>query len=175
LKYFTPRLLAQFGSSNNRRAAAASRAWEQAHAKYLRHFASVKPTLPLKLRSLLKQYYLHDAAVLSLVSEKSLFICIELDRPEDESLMLIYKLTEEPEIQNHAVLEEPGAPLQWQYDEISIEKKAGSMVFCHDILFTSGRELKIRFHGFDWKKGKTLLATKATPSASAPTAMVKVG
>lgn len=128
----------------------------------LKRLQAIKP----KLRSLGERFYLHDASVLSIVGEKSLYILLELDQPEPESLLLIYKLVKNPVILDHPNLQEPGTPLQWQYDEISIEKSGPSPVFRHDILFTGGRELRIRFHAFDWKAGKKILAPAPEPLVS---------
>lgn len=166
MKYFTPELLARFASKDERTASAASATWERAQQKYLKHLRAIKTKLPAKFRSLLERFYLHDASVLSIVGEKSLYVFLEPDEAEPESLLLIYKLAKDPVILHHPILEEPGTPLQWQYDEITIEKQAPSPIFRHDILFTSGRELKIRFHGFDWKTGKKILAPTAEPLVS---------
>lgn len=149
MKYFTPDLLARFGSMDDAVADAAHQEWEEVNAKYLEHLREIRPKLPRAAKSLLRHHCLHDAKLLALGIRRdglAISMFLELDAPHDRAISLSYDLTKRAELLKHPALSEPGTPLEWLYDEFNIvTKRRGRPLFTHSILFTGGRELRLTF------------------------------
>jgi hypothetical protein len=64
MRFFTPDLIAQFGSDDDRIALAAHTELERRSEEYSRSLGEVELELPQRFRELLNRYYLHDARVI---------------------------------------------------------------------------------------------------------------
>jgi hypothetical protein len=64
MNYFTPDLLARFGSEDDRVALAAQEELEQRAERYAQYRRSIAAKLPKRFRELQQRFYLHDARVL---------------------------------------------------------------------------------------------------------------
>jgi hypothetical protein len=161
MKYFTPELLARYGSYDEKVADAAHYDWEQLHAAYLRELDSIREKLPKKLQSLLKNFYLHDAKVAGAFSNKKCFlIVLQLDAQPERVVVVRYELAGKPRILRHRRASEDEPPLEWLYDEIHQQKGRPSPVFTHAILFTGGWELQLPFRGLDWDTYRKVMSPK---------------
>jgi hypothetical protein len=148
MKFFTPDLLLRFGSLDDAIAHAAQEEWEEVNRKYLDHLEKIRPKLPRGVRSLLRNFCLHDAGLLALglqQDHRELFLVLAFDGPDKRGLMLTYDLTSRPELIRHPSLSEEGTPIEWLYDELEVVKGGKQPVFAHSILFTGGRELRLTF------------------------------
>jgi hypothetical protein len=168
MKYFTPDLILQFGSNDDAIANAASAEWDRLQEVYLRHLKKIGPKLPRSMRSLLKRYYLHDARVCTMAIDEgsTLAITLRLDGEGNGWLQLTYRLAEGPTIHPHPEVAEREAPMEWLYDEVGLVKGKPS-TFQHNILFTNGRELEVRFHNVTVKHFRKLLSPGARPADEA--------
>jgi hypothetical protein len=160
MKFFTPDLLARFGSADDATADAAHREWEQADGKYRKRLDRIRAKLPPAARELTRRFCLHDARLLTLGVRddyRSLFLFLSLDTPDGEGLLLEYDLVKRPQILKHPSLSEPGTPLEWLYDEFGVGRGRGHPTFKHSILFTGGRELDLTFRGLRLRLFKKVL------------------
>lgn len=152
MKYFTPDLLARFGSTDDAIADAASAEWEGAHKAYRDHLKELGKRFPLGVRSLLRHYHLHDAKVLTMAFDDRPYFSIFLDinnpsDPRKRFVELGYRLVRPPRFVRHQALPNDGTPLRWWlYDEFDVTR-GESLVFSHSILFTGGYELQLAFTG----------------------------
>ena len=80
MKYFTPDLLAKYGSLDDQIADAAHLEWEAATERYQKHFRLIRRQLPKKLRGLLRRFHLHDARVCFVgIDDLVMHLTIQLD------------------------------------------------------------------------------------------------
>src|SRR5262249_12212126 len=137
MKYFTPDLLARFGSPDDTIANAASEEWERAQAAYLEYLQAIRPTLPKGGRQLLDRFCLHDARVLARIFDERPVFSIVLQPqkprdPRDQLLELKYRLARPPKFARQQPPPEDGTPLQWWlYDEIGVVNDEPVFVFTH--------------------------------------------
>jgi hypothetical protein len=180
MKFFTPDLLARFGSEDDRLAHAAQGELERRADEYLRSFREIESILPARFRELLDRYYLHDARVITRAAsigteldriEQSLrmgmpldcgasqgqdhlvpsfWIPLQLDTPPKETLLLQYRDVQIEKAELHECLFEDCPQLEWQYDEVDVARGGVVPEFRHSILFTRGLELRLRFRDFDF-------------------------
>jgi hypothetical protein len=184
MNYFTPDLLARFGSEDDQLAEAAHDEVELRTEEYVRAVQEIKPKLPSRFRDLLDQFYLHDARVLPRSSlmeadlerlEQSLrtgmpplgdlnrhllsfWIPLQLDTPPREILVLQYRSVVIENAEIHDSLFEECPYLEWQHDEVELDQTGERMEFRHSILFTRGLELRLRFRDFDFATLKPMEA-----------------
>jgi hypothetical protein len=145
MKFFTPELLARYGSEDDRVADAAHEDWERATEQYRQHLSQIQPKLPRAVKSLSKRFCLHDARLKMLAIGKdnhSVSMFLELG---DTGVLLFYELLSPPRMTKHAFLVEPGSPIEWLYDEFDVKQDGGQRVCTHTILLTGGRELELTF------------------------------
>jgi hypothetical protein len=146
MKYFTPELyLALQDFSSDEAMDTADANWEAAAKRYRRTLRRLLPSLPRGLRSLVEDFYLHDADVLGMGRHGKTFVMVvRLEVPPRELLVLNYRLTAEVVIQEHTG--DPGernGPVQWLYDEVgAVPGKSGC--WSHSILLTNGWEVQLR-------------------------------
>jgi hypothetical protein len=180
MRFFTPELLARFGSDDPQIAQAAQEELERRSEEYLDLLRSLQPRLPDRFRDLLDRFYLHDARVLDestfieaishqfgrtlwggLRSERvsslgresplqSFWLHLQLDTPPRETLVLQYRSARIEKVEVHESLHEESPDLEWQYDEVEVIQADTMFEFRHSILFTMGLELRLRFQGFDF-------------------------
>lgn len=157
MKYFTPELLARYGSPDDRVADAAHAEWEAATERYQEHLRSVEHELPRRLRRLLRRYYLHDAGVPFVgVADQVLHLTVELDAPPRDTLFLRYRLVSEPQVESHSLAKYDAQPLTWLYDELDVVRGGAFPVIEQRILFSNGRELTIRFQDLNYSTARAL-------------------
>ncbi len=179
MKYYTPDLLARFGSDDRKAAKAARRELERNADRYAAHLGAILGRLPPRFAEMQERFYLHDARVLGPAmpwpasdsrpwlapvswgegeggraggagAEASFGFVLHLDTPPREFLVLHYRLAAIDEISHHPRLREAGlAPLEWLHDEADVAQRGGAE-FTHSILFTGGLEVRIRFKEFDY-------------------------
>jgi hypothetical protein len=121
MRYFTPeRYLALQDFSSDDAMDAADAAWEAAAQRYRRLLKRVLPALPQGLRSLVSDFYLHDADVLGMGRQGETFVLVlRLEVPPRELLVLTYRLTAAAVIKEHAFpAQRSSGPVQWLYDEV---------------------------------------------------------
>jgi hypothetical protein len=151
MKYFTPeRYLALQDFRSDEAMDAADAAWEAAAHRYRRVLKRLQPSLPKGLRSLVSDFYLHDADVLGMGREGQTFVLVlRLEAPPRELLIVTYRLTAEAVIKEHAFPAEcGGGPVQWMYDEVgAVPGKSGW--WSHSILLSNGWELQLRLAEVD--------------------------
>jgi hypothetical protein len=151
MKYFTPDLLARFGSSDEAVADAAEELWDQKQKEYKKYLQSIWQELPPGVKKLLKRFYLHDARVLTVARDErqsvSIFLRLDgVDGPGDGLVELKYKLEGQIKVIRQQEAPSNGAPLKrWLYDEMALVSGEGPRIFLHSILFSGGWELQIPF------------------------------
>jgi hypothetical protein len=185
MKYFTPDLLARFGSPDNTIASDAQEELENRAEQYSNHLNRIREKLPERFRELQERFYLHDARVLSPLLPfpldfsfvpvllgapdwlhrlnwgrspwPSFFLALELDTPPREVLVLNYRDVVIDETSRHRPFQAEEVPyLEWQHDEIEIVQENGSRKILHSILFSNGFELRVQFSDFDFATLKPL-------------------
>jgi hypothetical protein len=190
MKFFTPDLLARFGSDDVQVAHEAQEELERRAEEYLRSVGAIESILPLRFRELLDQLYLHDARIITREAsigtdleriERSLrtdtpsdwgaspgrghlfpsfWIPLRLDTPPQQMLLLQYRVVQIERAELHESLFEECPYLEWQYDEIDVARTGETPEFCHSILFTRGFELRVRFKDFDFATLKPMDAAE---------------
>jgi hypothetical protein len=158
MKYFTPDLLARFGSDDDAVADAASVEWEQALAAYLQHLQAIRGELPRRVRHLLDRFNLHDARVSTLAIDRELLsVTLQFGNGRGRGVQLNYRLAAEPKITHHPVPGEETTPLEWLYDELALVKEESFVLYKHNILFTRGWELELVFHSLGVRRYRKVL------------------
>jgi hypothetical protein len=144
VKYFTPELFVESNSEDKKVAKQASRRWDRAVDDYARYLKSINRRLPAKVRQLAR-LNLHDATLENLSFDRSpdQELAQLTLRQRDRAAGLLYFLIEPPTM-TQAIDRFPfcPSPIYWLYDEVSID---GPGDFSHEILFSDGRELHLRF------------------------------
>lgn len=151
MKHFTPQLYVEFNSNDAAIADWADAQWEQAISDYRSHLQQIRGKLHGDVRELAENICLHDATYLGYtktpVPKSAGETAMVALQQNDKVVLLFYVLTDEPSLsQAH-----PGAvfrhdDVRWLYDELDV---ADNGVFTHEILFSNGRILSIRFVALD--------------------------
>jgi len=156
MKYFTPDLLARFGSTDDRVAADASEQWEGAHQAYREHLDSIHARIPKAVRSLLGQFNLHDARVLAMGlrgDDRTFSIILQLDSPRRDGLQISYQLAAPLKFVQHQELSGDSTALGWWlYDELDRPTEEPFSVYTHSILLTGGWEVQLAFYALHWAR-----------------------
>jgi hypothetical protein len=164
MKYFTPGLYRRLQDcSSDDAMGAADAAWETAAQRYKRMLRRVRTLFPKGLRSLVEDFYLHDAEVLSMEQEgKTFVIVLRLDTPPRELLVLTYQLLEEA-IVNTDALPSRGdlEPVQWMYDEVCAARGKG-IGWVHSILLSNGWEIQLRLSNVEVTRAQALYPIPGT-------------
>jgi hypothetical protein len=182
MKYYRQDLLARFGSRDDAIALAAQEELEAQSEKYVQYLNQIRDKLPVRLRELQENYYLHDARVLAawppdyptesyglpwnglinwgggvkIFHAPFASVTLQLDTPPKELLVLNYRYAR---ITGWAPFELGGERtpyLEWSHDEIEVLEGKGSPEFQHTILFSNGYEWQIWFNDFDFATLKPL-------------------
>jgi hypothetical protein len=176
MKYYTPELLARFGSDDLAVAKAAQKELEQKADEYVSHLDRVRPKLPPRFAEVQERFYLHDSRLVEPVffwahpesmrdagRYSSFFLILQLDTPPQEILVMHYRFVLIEQVSHHpAPQEENGAPLEWLHDEIDLVGSDDHTEYGHSILLTHGIELRLRFRDFDY----AILKPMGQPSKS---------
>jgi hypothetical protein len=157
MNYFTPERYLRLGNLDDEQSfLAAQQQWEEALSGYREQLQRIQKKLPRGLWQLMKSVYLHDARVLSMQQDAETFI-ITLQPQSDPARLAVlgYTLVEEPTINQNALPPERcREPIEWLYDELSLDRPEGPRglpepdgppTFRHDILLSNGWEVQIRF------------------------------
>lgn len=162
MKYFTPDLLARFGSAEEAVADTAHEEWEQRQEAYLEHLAAIRPQLPESVRTVLDQFCLHDARLLTIGTDSAkLSLSLQLDAPRNHGLWLEYQLLDKVKRATHPSLVEGDTPLEWLYDEIDLASSYPAPAFTHSILLTNGWELQLVFRALRVENFQRIIAFPA--------------
>jgi hypothetical protein len=160
MRYFKPELLARFRSLDDDVADAAAKEWERATAQYKAKLAGFRSRLPLGARSLLRNFTLHDATLLSIaVGEKSptisLFIRLEGSPERNGRILELQYTSPEYSLRKYGDIDKDSPDLSHVlYDEFSELKKGG---FAHSLLLALGIELRIHFTNLRIRQMKRLI------------------
>jgi hypothetical protein len=160
MKYFTPELLAAYGSDDPAIWQDAEARWEAASTAYQAALAAIQADLPPGLRQLVDRYYLHDAAIRGMGRRHTTFvIMLQLDTPPQPLLTLTYSLVEEPRIDPEALgpaVRSPGSGVEWQYAEL--ERVPGQPpTWRQSILLSNGWEITLHFRDVQVEEAQALL------------------
>lgn len=190
MKYYTPELLARFASDDEKIALAAQDELEQRAEQYAEYLKSIAKKLPPRFRELPERYYLHDAQVAwpffpwfaadmgplhpemlwDMFEDRafdrsggvpSFVIALQLDAPPKELLVLHYRGVrfDGPPFRPRW---HPRFPfLEWRHDEVELVAADREVEFLHDVLFSEGVELRLRFTDFDFATLKPMTTTPA--------------
>lgn len=153
MKYFTPKLLARFRSSEDDMADAAATEWDQASAAYRARFRSVRDRLPVGVRRLAK-VSLHDARLIGVAISERRPLFSMIVQPESSS----DRTHEALELSYHTIAgttpgllitaHDPSAGERRDvcilYDEFDVDEEHS--FFTHALLLSDGREIQVRFH-----------------------------
>jgi hypothetical protein len=182
MKYFTPDLLARFGSDDAAVATPAQEELEEASRAYAKHLKQIKGQLPTRFRKFQEKYYLHDARVvmaypLTDLTEQTRLpweglirngngerilraslatLMVELNAPPKELLVLTYRFAS---VVGRAPTEPPADPvpfLEWQHDEVEVVERDDEILVRHEILFSNGFAFQIEFLDFDFAPLKSV-------------------
>jgi hypothetical protein len=157
MRFFTPELFVELNSDNDDVIDRAERKWEVARTQYQNYLKSIEKKLPNSLLQFCKEMHLHDSrvkyepnpvwtichtdntgqhtgAVLAVTYKATEFVLSYLDLVEPTR---VHRPVDSPVFHSQHVL--------WLYDEVSQVKKN---VYSHDILFSDGNVLTVRFKGF---------------------------
>jgi hypothetical protein len=158
MKFFTPELFVRLNSDNDDEIDQAEADWEAARKKYQKHFKRIEAKLPRPLVKLCNAVPLHDAVVerprhlawtvyenddrgehswtiLSVRQPDAAYDLVYLDPVEPSQLN---RLVDSPVFTEENVI--------WLYDEVSYQRG----ICMHEILFSNGVVLTIRFKGFKY-------------------------
>ncbi len=163
MQYFTPELFVRLQTFRDATELNAVHAeWDSALARYREQVRDIEPLLSPSLQRFLKEFCLHDAAILAMDrGPRTLTITLRLDPPQPFLLTLTYSLVDEPEINRSALPAEYRSPQPlWLYEELSIapatSPKQGGTIYQHDILLSNGWEVRLRFWKLAFSKREAL-------------------
>jgi hypothetical protein len=181
MQYFTPELVVRLQNLQDR---AALTEWDAAAERYAAALRHVLPQFPGPLRKVASEAILHDAEVLSIFqSGTNLSITLQPELDESHLLVLAYTLVEDPRLDTAAFSEQYRTEYSaWMYDEFSLgepiarlparQRKGAAQqngrvpVYCHDILFSNGWELFLRFRQFKVTRPRRILPASRTAAAA---------
>lgn len=172
MRFFTPRLFADLNSENEDVADRAEEKWEAARNEYQRYFQTIEKKLPASLVRFSKTAALHDGriqeriwtlfetndqgeqsrALLSVKHERADYNLVYLDLAEPTRLT---HPVESPVFRDDNVI--------WLYDEVGWIKKG---VYSHEILFSNGNVLLVKFKGFKYTEAPIITARLPVEASS---------
>ena len=158
MRYFTPELYARGNSASEAAARGVEEAWEGALRRYQRRWSRIRAGFPQTVRDFDEaQVCLHDAEVLQLARQGKRFIMVLQPGPPAQSLViLMFALTEEPIIVTDVLPETVRTRrLVWLYEEFDRDR-GGKRSF--EVLLGNGWEIRLRFQGFQFLVGQTILS-----------------
>jgi hypothetical protein len=180
VKYFTPERLVQLQDRANRETfLAALEDWESALQAYQEHLGRIREILPLALRRLLRSASFHDAEVIDVWPPKPkgqpgrFTIILQPESDPARRIVLRYSLEDSPRINKTALPEiARSRPMAWLYDELDVEPPVGEehsvgtegRIFTHDILFSNGWEVGLRFRKVTVERPPSLISAGAGSS-----------
>ena len=166
MRFFTPALYLQLQDHDDATIDAADGAWDAAGEAYVRRLDEIRDALPEAIRKLNEIYYLHDAVVSRLARAGDDFLIeVRPIYPPEDLILLRYSLVAEPIVNTEALPGDKAAPIvEWMYDEVDFD--AGSGATTHDILFSNGWELGLRFHAVEMILARDLLPAPERRGAS---------
>jgi hypothetical protein len=176
MKYFTPELIAAYGSDDPATWKDAEARWDTACEQYSATLASLKTMFPPGLRRLEENYALHDAAIRGMGRDDKAFVFVlQLDAPPRSLLTLTYDLVEKSTVHPEVLPSEcrgTGDAIEWQYDEI--EKVSDQPpTWRHSILLSNGWEIVLHFRDVRVEEMQALIpaphgSTAALPASGLP-------
>lgn len=172
MRFFTPKLFVDLNCEDEDVADRAEEKWEAARKEYQRHFKSIEKKLPASLARFGKTVALHDAriqeriwtlfetddrgeqsrAIVSVKHERADYNLVYLDLVEPTRLI---HPVESPVFRDNNVI--------WLYDEVGWVKKG---VYSHEILFSNGNVLLVKFKGFKYTEAPIITARLPVEASS---------
>jgi hypothetical protein len=164
VRYFTPELLAQLGSSDTAIVRAAEAEWDRRQQVYEEELKRIEAELPEHVRAF-NDLLLHDARVYSLAREgPRLLLVLHKDIPPRDLVIITYSLAGEPLINKEALPPDARSQvMDFDYDELGIVREGERAVFTQSILFSNGWEVQLRFHDVRFVLADPLFAAAALP------------
>jgi hypothetical protein len=159
MRFLTPELFVDLNSSDEDVVGAAEDKWETGRKRYRKYFRSHESDLPKSLVRLCKTVALHDARIgypdepvwiLRETSDKgSRSAAVVSIKHQHADFDLFYLDPIGPTRLTHPIdsLSFYGENVVWLYDEVSLIRKG---VYAHEILFSNGSVLMIKFKGFKY-------------------------
>lgn len=167
MKYFTPELIAAYGSDDPAIWKQAEASWDAVCERYNTYLASLKPVFPPGLQQVEDNYALHDAVIRGMGRrEKTFVIVLQLDTPPQPLLTFTYDLVEEPIVQREVLPAEcrsTSGHIDWQYDEIE-KAHDQPQTWRQSILLSNGWEIVLHFRDLQVNEVQALIPA---PCASA--------
>jgi hypothetical protein len=150
MRYFTPERFVRLQNLDAGSVTAALEDWDRAVRDYSEAIARAEPCLPAPLRQFVVGS-LHDAVLLgSWRQSDRLHLLLRPGLPGEPLVLLAYRLVEPPWVNTSALPPNYRTPrTDWLYDEIGIESDG---TFSHSILFSDGREARLRFTEFEYSR-----------------------
>ena len=161
MKYMKYELLVRSQSQDDDVADQALAEWERAGKEYGKHIKKIRPKLPKPVQALLDDFDLHDAKAITAGRaedvDNSFFLLLQLNEPRGHGLRLDYTVVAPPKLHFNAPQARLDTEAVWLYDEIDVSEVAlpdnGKIsVFEHNILFTHGVEMRLRFSNLALRK-----------------------
>jgi hypothetical protein len=148
MEYFTPELIAAYGSDDAATWREAEACWDAVCEKYNAALDLLKPAFPPDLRRLEDNYSLHDAVIRGMGRREGAFVIVlQIDAPPQPLLTLTYDLAEDPIVKQEVLPPDhrsTGGHIDWQYDEI--EKALDQPpTWRQSILLSNGWEIVLHF------------------------------
>ena len=174
MNHFTSELLVRLQDrSDERRFLAALDEWERALTNYQKQLTRVRGDLPDDLQRLLDTVPLHDARVLDMWwGGRSLFtITLHPDADLSRLAVLTYSLAGPPQVYPEVLPEAVRSrPVAWLYDELDFasEGRPEGSAFCHSILLSDGREVRLLFRNVTVKRPVPLVPAVPAVDANPP-------
>jgi hypothetical protein len=160
MKYFTPELIAAYGSDDPVTWKQAESGWDAVCEQYNTYLASLKPAFPPGLRHIEDNYSLHDSVIRGMGRrEKTFVIVLQLDTPPQPLLTFTYDMVEEPIIQREVLPAEyrsTGGHIDWQYDEIE-KARDQPLSWRQSILLSNGWEIVLHFRDIQVNEVQALI------------------
>jgi hypothetical protein len=146
MKYFTrERYVALQDFSTDAAMDAADAAWEEAANRYDAYLQQIGPALPPSVRRLVEDFYLHDAAVVSMGMQGDDFVLVlQEDAPPNGLLLLRFSLVGEPGIDREALPPQHRSPSPlWLHEEIEVIGEGSDRQLRFSILLDNGWEITL--------------------------------
>jgi hypothetical protein len=173
MKYFTgERYIALQDFTNDAALDGADAAWEEAVAHYDAYLQHVLPILPPEVRQFVEEYYLHDAAILSMGRQGDDFVMVvQPDEPPHSLLTLRFILAGDPTIDREALPPQFRSPSpQWLHEEIEVVGEGVGRHFRLSILLDNGWEITLPIHDLQIRTLDALFPTP--PNGESPMSTV---
>jgi hypothetical protein len=146
MRYFTPELITRLNSPDETIANAADAEWDRRLEMYSEELRRIEQNMPEHIRAF-RDLQLHDSRVCSLARQGDhLIMVLHKDTPPRDLVVVTYELIGEPRIDKEALPSSVRSEvMDFDYDELSVERQGEEVIFTQSILFSNGWEVQLRF------------------------------